>query len=318
MKMIILDAASLGEGLNLDVFNAFGDVEIRSYTSGEETTQCIRSADILLTNKVILTQENIKTAGNLKLICTAGTGTNHIDTAFAAKMGIRVCNIAGYSTQSVAQHTFAMLFYLFENLAYYDRYFRSGTYVGDEKFSHYANRFHELHGKRWGIIGMGQIGRRVAELATAFGCQVAYCSTSGNAHADGYSHVDFSQLLETSDIISIHSPLNDHTRGLFDYAALKRMKKDAFLLNLGRGGIIEEEALVKIMKEGHLAGVGLDVLSVEPMSDKSPLLALKDEAKLFITPHIGWAGLESRQRMVQEVYLNIEAFLQGKDRNVVI
>ena len=217
-------------------------------------------------------------------------------------------NVAGYSTESVAQHTFALLLYVWEHLRYYDEYVKSGSYADDKLFTHFAQNFRELAGKTWGIIGLGTIGRRVAQIAEAFGCRVQYYSTSGRNHTDDYKEVDFGEHLATSDIVSIHAPLNDHTEGLMDAAAFKQMKKTAVLINVGRGPIIVEKDLAEALRDGEIAGAGLDVLSVEPMSKESPFCGLKD-SRLFITPHIAWASVEARTRLMDIIADQIREFI---------
>jgi len=206
---------------------------------------------------------------------------------------------------------------LYEKLRYYDTYVKSGQYIKSDNFSHFKVRFHELAGKTWGIIGLGEIGRGVANIAKAFGCEVIYYSTSGKNNNSDYKRVDLDTLLSESDIVSIHAPLNDMTRGLIGESQLRMMKKDAILLNLGRGPIIDEQALTKALKENWIGGAGLDVLSAEPMSASNPLIEIQDSTKLIITPHIAWATVEARRKVVDEVYKNIEAFLKGEERNIV-
>ncbi|PKM52274.1 MAG: hydroxyacid dehydrogenase [Firmicutes bacterium HGW-Firmicutes-7] len=317
MKIVILDANSLGKELDLSVFKSLGALSIYGFTNKEEVIERIRDVDVIITNKVLLNEANLKHASKLKLICLTATGTNNIDKCYTVKNNIRVCNVINYSTESVAQHTFAILFYLYENLAYYDKYIKEGTYIDDDKYRHYEKRFFELKGKTWGIIGFGNIGKRVAEIASVFGCNIIYYSTTGKNTNCNYPLVDLDTLMSTSDIVSIHAPLNERTHNLITLRELNTMKPSAYLLNLGRGGIINEEDLVKAIEEKMVLGVALDVLENEPMALNSPFIKIKDNPRLFITPHIGWASVEARNRMVQEVYKNIEAFSKGEYRNVV-
>jgi len=240
-----------------------------------------------------------------------------IDLKYARSRNITVTNVAGYSTHSVAQHTFALLFYLLESLTYYDQYVKSRKYAGSDIFTHLDRSFWELKGKTWGIIGLGTIGRTTADIARAFGCHVVYYSTSGKNRDDNYVRVELPDLLKTSDIVSIHAPLNTQTHNLIRYDELKLMKKQALLLNLGRGGIINEADLAKALDEGLIAGAGLDVLEKEPIEESNPLLHIKDGSRLIITPHIAWASIEARHTLLKEIILNIEAFLNGTARNVV-
>jgi glycerate dehydrogenase len=237
------------------------------------------------------------------------TGINNLDTDYLAKRGIEWRNVAGYSTESVTQHTFALLFYILENLAYYDNYVKSGSYTRDYLFTHFKKRYHELSGMTWGIIGLGNIGRRVAATASAFGCKVQYFSTSGANYNSDYKKVSFDELLGTSDIVSIHAPLNGKTLNLIDAQALSKMKKSAILLNLGRGPIVNEADLAAALENGTIAAAGLDVLTKEPMEEGNPLLRIKDSGKLIITPHIAWAAVEARERLMKIIEGQIEEFV---------
>ena len=219
-------------------------------------------------------------------------------------------NVAGYSTEAVAQHTFALLFYLFEHLSYYDDYVKKENYVNDRLFTHFEKKFWELNGKTWGIIGLGAIGARVAEIATCFGANVIYYSTSGRNHSDTYKEVDFNTLLTTSDIVSIHAPLDENTLHLIDAEALKKMKSTSILINVGRGPIIVEKDLAEALNNGVIAGAGLDVLDIEPMTEENPLRLIKDSEKLIITPHIAWAAVEARTRLMQIIEKQVEEFLR--------
>ncbi len=318
MKLVFLDADTLGMDIDLTIFDIFGDVKIYGYTAPHEVVSRIQEVDVIITNKVILDEDRLKYAKSLKLICLTATGTNNIDLNYAKSHGIGVANVAGYSTESVAQHTFAVLFYLLEKLSYYDQYVKGGTYTEDIQFTHFGRTFHQLKDKTWGIIGLGNIGRRVAEIAMAFGCSIQYYSTSGQNNNTYYKRVDLETLLTKSDIVSIHAPLNANTMGLIGYEELKKMKTDAFLLNLGRGKIVNEKDLVQALKEGRISGAALDVLEHEPINKDNPLLTIQDSTKLLITPHIAWASIESRQTLINEVYQNIEAFNTNEKRNRVI
>ena len=218
--------------------------------------------------------------------------------------------MAGYSTETVAQHTFALLFYLYENLAYYDAYVKEEKYVNDKMFTHFSKTFHQLAGKTWGIIGLGAIGKRVAEIASVFGCKVQYFSTSGRNHDSQYQEVDLQTLLKTSDIVSIHAPLTDDTLHLIGEKELSQMKESAILINVGRGPIIVEKDLADALDRGIIAAAGIDVLDTEPMSEDNPLRHIKDSTKLLITPHIAWASVEARVRLMDIIYGQIKEFLE--------
>ncbi|HIQ24442.1 MAG TPA: D-2-hydroxyacid dehydrogenase [Persephonella sp.] len=317
MKLVILDAKTLGNDIDLSGFSQFGEVEIFQTTKPEETLERVKDKDIVITNKVIIDKNIIDNAPNLKLICVAATGVNNIDIKYAKQRGIQVRNVAGYSTESVVQHTFAMLFYLLENLRYYDDYVKSGEYAKSDIFTHLGKPFWEVRGKTWGIIGLGTIGRKVADVASSFGANIIYYSTSGVERKEKYPRVSLEELLKTSDIVSIHAPLNEKTKGLIGYEQIKLMKPTAYLLNLGRGGIVIEEDLAKALDESLIAGAGLDVLEKEPIAEDNPLLKIKNKEKLFITPHIAWTSIEARKTLINEIIENIKAFLEGKDRNRV-
>lgn len=317
MKIVILEAASLGKSVSLEGFHRFGEVIVYQTTTAEEIGDRIRDADILVINKLKLNAETLKTAEKLKYITITSTGVDCIDLAYTASRGIRVANIRGYSTDSVAQHTLTLMLFLLEKLSYYDNFVKSGAYSVDTTGSYYNVNYHEISGKRWGIVGLGNIGRRVAELAGAFGAEVVYCSVSGKNVQKDYELVDFDTLVKTSDIISIHTPLTEASRHLFCDEVFQKMKRSAVLINVARGPVVDEGSLVKALKEGLIAGAGLDVMETEPLPADSPLLELQDSTKLVITPHIGWASVESRQRSVDEVLKNIEAYVGGVERNIV-
>lgn len=308
MKIVFLDVKTIGEDIDLSYFDALGEVVKYPFSTAEEALERTKDADVIVLNKVEINEASIGKAEKLKLVCVTATGTNNLDKEYLAKKGIEWRNVAGYSTESVAQHTFALLFYLLEKLNYYDNYVKSEKYIGDVTFTHFANVFHEISGKTWGIVGLGNIGRRVAELAKLFGCQVIYYSTSGKNNNSDYKRVDFDELLETSDIISVHAPLDENTRGLMNAEAFQKMKQTAIFLNLGRGPIVVEQDLAIALKEGQIAAAGLDVLSVEPMAETNPLREIKDSDKLIITPHIAWASVEARTRLMKIICDQIKEF----------
>ena len=261
--------------------------------------------------------ETLGDTSHLKLICLTATGTNNVDFPYTNSRGITVCNVKGYSTDSVVQHTFALLFYVYEKLAYYDGFVKSGEYARNDIFSHFTKPFRELAGKTWGIIGLGAIGSKVGEIAEAFGCKVVYYSTSGVHHTDRFPERTLQELLAESDIVSIHCPLTPATEKLIGKEQLAMMKNDAVLLNLGRGPIIDEDAITWALQNDVIGGVGLDVLVKEPMDPANPLLTIQDSTKLVITPHIAWATVEARTRCVEETAENVRAYLAGQPRNVV-
>lgn len=314
MKIVFLDVKSIGEDIDLRGFDRFGEVEKYSFSSLEETRERLAEADVTIINKTPMDAGTLEGARKLKLVCVTATGTDNLDKDYLARRGIAWRNVAGYSTETVAQHTFAMLFYLLEKLPYYDEYVKSGAYIGDTCFSHFENLFHEINGKTWGIVGLGNIGRRVADIAGFFGCRVIYYSTSGRNHQEGYERVDFETLLARSDILSVHAPLNEDTRGLMNWEAFSRMKKSAIFLNLGRGPIVVEADLARALQEGRIGAAGLDVLCQEPMAPENPLREIGDSGRLLITPHIAWASVEARTRLMKIIEGQVEEFLSGQEQ----
>ena len=313
MKIVFLDAKTIGEDIDLSGFDVLGEVVKYGFSTAEEARERSKDADVLILNKVQVNQQTIGEADYLKLVWVTATGTNNLDKEYLDKRGIAWRNVAGYSTESVAQHTFAMLFYLLEKLPYYDNYVKSEKYVNDVSFTHFAKAFHELSGMTYGIIGLGNIGRRVADIAKAFGCRVIYYSTSGRNSQPGYERVSFDELLEQSDIVSIHAPLDENTLGLMNKEAFAKMKKSAILLNVGRGPIINEADLAEALNNKTIAAAGLDVLSVEPMQEDNPLRGIKDSERLLITPHIAWAGVEARNRLMGIILGQIKEFFKAHE-----
>lgn len=317
MKIVFLETACLGEGMNYDSFSDFGEVVQYKYSSLDEVPKRIEDADIIVLNKIPMNESTLAGAKNLKLICITATGTNIVDFPYTNSRGITVANVKGYSTQTVAQHTFAIYFSLAEHIAYYDHCVKSKEYSQSEMFVHYGPEYHDLCGQTWGIIGLGDIGKKVALIAEAFGCKVQYYSTTGKNHSSAVKQVSLEELLATSDVISIHAPLNETTENMFGREQFVQMKSNAILLNLGRGPIVNEQALSDAINEGQIAGAGLDVFTKEPLPLESPLLSVKEPERLILTPHIAWASVEARTRLIGELYLNMKAFLNGQERNVV-
>lgn len=309
MKLVFLDTKTIGEDIDLSAYDALGEVVKYGFSTLEEIPERVKDADVLIVNKIAINEQTIGNAKNLKLVCVTATGTNNLDKEYLEKRGIAWRNVAGYSTESVTQHTFALLFYLLEKIRYYDDYVKDEKYINDTVFTHFAEHFNEVNGKTWGIIGLGAIGRRVADIAKAFGARVIYYSASGSPAQEGYEQVDFETLLTTSDIVSVHAPLNEYTKDLMDREAFAKMKKTAIFLNLGRGPIVVEQDLYEALETGEIAAAGLDVLCEEPMSETNPLAKIKDSKKLIITPHIAWASVEARNRLMQIIAEQIREFL---------
>ncbi len=319
MKIVALERNSVGIDVPVDGFKKFGEfVEYPNTVGTDEVAERIKDADIVIANKAPLNEASLKDAPNVKLITEFATGFDNIDIEYCKKRGIRVCNIVNYSTDAVAQHTFALLFYVLEKLRHYDDYVKNGAYAAQSRFSNFDKPYTELSGKTWGIIGMGNIGRKVAKIASAFGCNVIFHSVTGKSTVTEYEQVSFDELLGRSDFLSLHCPLSSITKGIIDYEAFKKMKNTAFLINVARGPVVVDGDLKKALDEGLIAGAGLDVTSTEPMKDSNPLSEFKDSDKLIITPHLAWASTEARYRCVEENIKNIEAFINGEPRNIIV
>lgn len=316
MKTVFLDFSTLG-ALDIRRFKDFGMVEVYETTSRGETAYRVADADVVVTNKVLMDKAVLSHAKKLKLICVAATGVNNIDLEAAEAAGIAVANVAGYSTESVVAQTFAIYFHLAHHNAYYDHYGKN-EWIASEIFTHHIREFHNLAGKRWGIIGLGTIGKRVATVATAFGCEVVYYSTSGQNRDTAYRQLSLEELLATCDVVSIHAPLNARTEHLIAGEQLAMMKPSALLLNLGRGGIVDEADLADALETGKIGGAGLDVLASEPPKAENKLFKIKKSYNLFISPHIAWASVEARSKLVDEIYENIDAFKHNQSRNRVV
>lgn len=317
MKLVVLERNSVGTDIGMGCLEKFGEVICYPNTVADNTAERVQDADIVVVNKAPMNESTLKNAPNVKLICLFATGFDNVDLAYCKSRGIKVANVVNYCTAAVAQHTLLLAMALSEKLAFYDDYVKSGTYGAQDRFSNFDKPFNELEGKTWGIVGMGGIGHKVAGLATAFGCKVIFYSASGKSTCTEYERVEFDRLLQESDILSLHCPLSDRTRGLINKEAFSRMKPSAILVNVARGPVVDTQALYEALMEGKIAAAGLDVLEKEPISRDNPLNEIKDSTKLIITPHMSWASTESRERLVAEVAKNIEAFLDGKERNIV-
>lgn len=309
MNIVLLDAKTLGDDLDITALESFGTLTVYPSTSTDQTLERIQIADIIITNKVVITANMMEEAPKLKLICIAATGMNNVDLDAAKLKGIEVKNVSGYSTKSVVQHTFAMALYLLEKMAYYDATVKSAAWSNSGLFTDVSRSFYEISGKKWGIIGLGNIGQEVAKIATAFGAEVSYHSTSGkNLHHD-YPHKSLEFILEDCDIISIHAPLNEDTMNLINEDNLPYIKEDALLLNLGRGGIINETDLAFELERKRFYA-GLDVLTHEPIHTDNPLMTIKCKDRLLITPHMAWASIEARKKLLEGIVKNIQTFME--------
>lgn len=309
MHIVLLDAKTLGDDLDLSILEKFGTFTSHDTTSQEETAERIEIADIIITNKVVITANMMEEAPRLKLICIAATGMNNIDLDAAKFKGIEVKNVAGYSTKSVVQHTFAMALYLLEKMAYYDATVKNATWSESGLFTDVSRPFYEIYGKKWGIIGLGTIGQEVAKIATAFGAEVSYHSTSGRNLHHAYPHKSLEFILKDCDIISIHAPLNENTMDLINENNLNYIRENGILLNLGRGGIINETDLAFELNRRRFYA-GLDVLVKEPIPEDSLLMTINHKDQLLITPHMAWASIEARKKLLQGIVDNITVFLE--------
>lgn len=317
MKIVILERNSVGTDIDISCYEKFGEVTVYANTVERQVAERVKDADIIIGNKAPMNETTLKDAANVKLICLFSTGYDCVDLSYCRSRGIKVANVVDYCTDAVSQHTFAMLFYLLEHLRHYDDYVKSGTYGAQDRFSNFDLPFVELSGKTWGIVGMGHIGRKVAGIAKAFGCKVIFYSASGKSSCTDYEQVDFETLLAQSDFLSLHCPLSERTKGLIDKNALQKMKKTAILLNVARGPVIDNADLYWALQNEEIAAAGLDVLEKEPITSDNLLGRIQDSNKLLITPHMAWATTEARTRIVEEVYKNVEAYLQGQDRNIL-
>ncbi len=312
MNIVLLDSKTLGSDLDLTPLQELGELTTFSTTASSQTAKRIEDAMIVITNKVVLTKELMQNASNLKLICIAATGMNNVDLDAAKELGIMVKNVSGYSTGSVVQHTFALALSLMQRVSYYTQTVQSGAWSDSELFTNLSNPFCEISGKKWGIIGLGSIGKEVAKIAEAFGTNIEYYSTSGENKINDYHHCELDKLLSICDIVSIHCPLNDTTQNLIDASRLKLLKDKAILLNLARGGIVNEEDLAEELNRREIY-VGLDVLAKEPIEKDNPLLHVKDKNRLIITPHIAWSSIEARKKLLEGIIENIETFIKQKN-----
>ncbi|MDE6748261.1 MAG: D-2-hydroxyacid dehydrogenase [Lachnospiraceae bacterium] len=317
MKLAVLERNSAGTDIDISALEKFGEVTYYSNTSAENTAERVKDLDIIIANKAPLNESTLKDAPNVKLICLFATGYDNVDLEYCKSRGIKVANVVNYCSSAVAQHTLLLALALSEKLAHYDDYVKSGAYSAQSFFSNFDRTFNELEGKTWGIVGMGSIGHRVASIAQAFGCHVIFYSASGKSTCTEYERVEFDTLLKESDILSLHCPLSDRTRNLINKDAFDKMKKSAILINVARGPVVNTQDLYQALIEEKIAAAGLDVLEKEPMEQSNPLSQIKDSTKLIITPHMSWASIEARTRLIEEVVKNIEAFLDGKNRNVV-
>lgn len=306
-NIVFLDRKTLGDDITLEQFNKFGKVVTFESTLNSQTLQRVQNTQIVITNKVVI-DKNIMDNSDIKLICVAATGMNNIDLEYAKQKGIEVKNVAGYSTSSVAQLTFSFALHFIQKINYYDNFVKSGGWESSDIFTNIDKPFYELDGKRWGIIALGSIGKQVAKIASSFGCEVCYYSTSGQNNDSLYSRLGLEELIKSCDIISIHAPLNDETLNLVNKDNLGLLKEKAILLNLGRGGIVNEQDISDAVDKREIY-FATDVVTCEPIEKLSPLLQIQNKNRVLFTPHIAWASKEARQRLIQGIIKNIEEFI---------
>lgn len=318
MKIVVLERNSVGSDISVSCLEELGEVTCYPNTvTLEEVRERVKDADIVVANKSPMREDSLKDAPNVKLVCEFATGYDNVDLAYCKSRGIKVCNVVDYSTAMVAQHTFTLALALSQKLFHYDQYVKSGAYAAQDRFSNFDIPFYELDGKTWGIVGMGNIGRRVARIAADFGCRVIFHSVTGKSKVTEYPQVDKDTLLAESDFLSLHCPLSDLSRNFIDADALKKMKKTAVLINVARGPVVNNGDLYQALVDGEIMAAGLDVLEQEPITASNPLSRLQDSEKIIITPHLAWASVEARMRCVEGVYENIKAFQNGKPKHVV-
>lgn len=307
MQIVFLDAATVADLPDeLAKFSDLGAFTAYENTAPEEVVDRLRDADVAIVNKVVLREPELAQLPNLKLICVAATGMNNISLSAAANRKVPVRNVSGYSTEAVAQLTLTMLFTMSMDLIHLNQAVYDGTYAHHHSFAYWRQPFYELKGARYGIIGMGSIGRRVAELATAYGAQVVYHSTSGRNHDQPYPQVTLDELLRTSAVISVHCPLNERTENLIGFPEMEKMQDWAYLINVARGGIVHEADLVRALNEGQIGGAATDVFTQEPMPKDHPYLGVREPHRLLLTPHMGWASVEARTELLEGVRRNIK------------
>ncbi len=315
MKITVLDASTLGDDLDLSGLSQFGEVSVYQTTTQEQLPERISECDVIVLNKVKLSGTSLSMAKNLKLICIAATGYDNIDTEYCKQNGIALCNVPGYSTESVAQITVTLALSLLSRMNDYLPYVSSGEYSLSGKANKVSPPYHEICGLTWGIVGLGNIGRRVADVARALGCKVIACKRTP---VEDIECVDIDTLCKQSDIISIHTPLTEQTRNLINKERIAQMKKTAVVVNVARGAVCDEKALAEAVKNREIGGIGIDVFSTEPFGTDHPFYQIKDDPAVYLTPHMAWAAYESRARCLNEIISNIHSFNDGGSKNRIV
>lgn len=315
MNISILDASTLGDDLDLSIFSELGDVRIYSQTSPDELKSHTKDADVLILNKVKINEETLPNPGKIKLICIAATGFDNVSLDYCKKHGIALCNVKGYSTDSVAQVTVAMALSLACHLPAYNSYVEDMSYSKSGVQNCLEPVYHELSGKKWGLVGCGGIGSKVAQIAGALGCEICVCKKTPHP---SYKNMDIDSLLRECDIISVHTPLNEETKNLINRERIFSMKKNAIFINVARGAVADEASLADAIEQGAIAALGVDVYSVEPFPQNHPYTRIMHLRNVCLTPHMAWGAFESRQRCMEEIVLNIKAFNKGEKRNRIV
>lgn len=311
MKIVFLDAATIGDDLTYESFEELGEVIVYPTTGEKEFEDHVQDADVVVINKLKLNATNLPKAPKLKLICLAATGYDNVDLDYCRTAGIGVCNVVGYSTQSVAQLTLSMALSLYTHLGEYTDFVRSGEYTKNGIANRLTPVYHEIAGRTWGIVGYGNIGKQVARVAAALGCRVLVYKRTP---VDGVECVDFDTICQKSDILSLHVPLCDQTRNLLDEAHIAMLKRDAIVINVARGAVTDEAALTNAILEERIGGLGVDVYSKEPFDAEHPFNKIKHLTNVLLTPHMAWGGYETRVRLLGEIKENIISFYAGKSR----
>ena len=316
MRIVILDAKTLGEGVVFDDIEAVGDVTSYPLTAPDEIAVRIANADVVIVNKIRLNESNLREAKNLKLICVAATGYDNIDTTYCRARGIAVCNVVGYSTDSVAQLTIGLALNLLMHLPDFTGFVKDGSYSRSGVANCLSPVFHELSGKTWGVIGAGNIGMKVAQIADALGCRVLlHCR---HPKESKYPILSLDEICAASDILSVHTPLNEDSYHMINADAIAKMKDGVLLVNLARGAVTDENAVAQAVLSGKIGGFATDVYSVEPFGEEHPMYSLRKHPHVCMTPHMAWGAVEARQRCIHEMAGNISAFVQGDIRNRVV
>ena len=315
MKIVFLDAATIGGDVDLSLYEKYGELKVYNTTTQEEFADHVGDSDVIIINKLKVGRQNLPACKNVKLVCVTATGYDNIDTEYCKENGIAVCNVVGYSTQNVAQLTLAMVLSLYCHLTEYNRSVADGRYTRGGVANILTPVYHEIYGKTWGIVGYGNIGKQVGVVAKAMGCRVIVYKRTP---IEGEECVDIDTLCRESDIISVHTPLNDGTRGLISRERIASMKDGAILVNVARGAVCDEEALADAILQNKLGGAGIDVYSKEPFGEDHPMSKIAGLDNVILTPHMAWGSYEARQRCCEEIALNIESYLKGERRNRIV